>query len=109
MNTKHTPEPWNYSLGNVIERRADIERAFACVNACASMADPASEIARLKSERDELVAALKRALAVIVSAQQIACSKPIAANPLVMEMQTCGGAVLAAQQAIARAEGRVSE
>lgn len=38
--------------------RANANRIVACVNACAGMADPASEIAALKAQRDELLAAL---------------------------------------------------
>ena len=34
-------------------------RIAACVNACAGMEDPAAEIAELKRQRDELLAAMK--------------------------------------------------
>ena len=34
-------------------------RIVSCVNACAGMEDPAEEIAELKRQRDELLAAMK--------------------------------------------------
>jgi hypothetical protein len=40
--------------------RANAERIVACVNACAGMEDPQSEIQQLRSERDELMKALER-------------------------------------------------
>lgn len=46
----------------VDEDLANAARIVACVNACAGMADPASEISALKAQRDELLAACKAAL-----------------------------------------------
>ena len=43
--------------------KANANRIVACVNACAGMADPASEIAALKAQRDELLEACKSAIA----------------------------------------------
>lgn len=73
--SKHTPEPWyveaNFIVGVLgdIDTRVNVydhdpgnrDRIVACVNACAGMADPASEIAALKAQRDELLAACKEA------------------------------------------------
>ena len=75
--SKHTPEPWGDSqlrlcfvefekLGITVsipqyadeEAKANSRRILSCVNACAGMADPAAEIAELKQQRDELLAAL---------------------------------------------------
>ena len=75
--SKHTPEPWGDSqlrlcfvefekLGITVsipqyadeEAKANSRRILSCVNACAGMADPAAEIAELKRQLDELLAAL---------------------------------------------------
>ena len=76
--SKHTPEPWEfesepqycseiigsngYSVCAFVDDPSgvDIDRMLACVNACAGMADPAAEIAELKRQRDELLAALNK-------------------------------------------------
>ena len=42
------------------ETLANAERIIDCVNACAGIADPAAEIAELKRQRDELLAALNK-------------------------------------------------
>ena len=62
---KHTPEPWppfaeHVEINGVNDgeaptpyhllKRADYERARACVNACAGMDDPAAEIAKLRRD-----------------------------------------------------------
>ena len=75
--SKHTPEPWNNKridiavhyfesinaeiafTGKSDESMANSSRIIACVNACAGMADPDAEIAELKRQRDELLAAMK--------------------------------------------------
>lgn len=66
---KHTPEPWPIAKGgdvmlpfadgsNVYLRKAvglpleDYERARACVNACAGMANPAAEISVLRGQEE---------------------------------------------------------
>lgn len=75
---KHTPEPWYQESdggGSIIAAdpqcvevigstdgkkwQENARRIVACVNACAGMADPAKEIAKLKAERDELLAAME--------------------------------------------------
>lgn len=89
----HTPEPWQlddnqgmctnfYSddaTGSIIgscqeykfahrsidERKANALRIVTCVNACAGMEDPATEIDELKRQRDELLAALRSAVETI--------------------------------------------
>lgn len=84
QETTHTPEPWvmDYNrfgtpivtgcnlkgakedliciLSCRILARAEVNaaRIVACVNACEGMVDPAAEIAELKAQRDELLAAL---------------------------------------------------
>ncbi len=88
---KHTPEPWvlfevgerfkyqcpaaasdNTSILTTTEEDGvvwaavyndeDARRIVACVNACAGMENPADEIAKLKSERSEMLSALKEIL-----------------------------------------------
>ena len=87
--SKHTPEPWVvedrqdidtnfysddatvsiiggcqeyiFAHRDIEERRANARRIVTCVNACAGMDDPAAEIAELKRQRDELLAALNYA------------------------------------------------
>ena len=77
--SKHTPEPWEFesepqycseiigsngdSVCTFVEDPSgvDVDRILSCVNACAGMADPAAEIAELKRQRDELLAALNLA------------------------------------------------
>ena len=85
--SEHTKEPWRVmwpcaqwetarlfsgaryigSIGNSdeaeLETRANADRIVSCVNACAGMDDPATDIAALKAQRDELLAALQMALA----------------------------------------------
>ena len=86
--SEHTPEPWRvgrpgtvvsdtpvpgmggsdaveyyggHLIGeSIIEENA--RRIVACVNACAGMGDPTAEIAELKRQRDELLAALEEAV-----------------------------------------------
>jgi len=83
--TKHTPEPWVY--GGMVKAEAaqayeafspwienagprttpvgksvcivdaDMKRLVACVNACTGMTDPEKEVAELRKQRDELLAA----------------------------------------------------
>lgn len=84
--SKHTPEPWpNFidvcypasphpdSDGLVDLNFNDYYRASKCVNACAGMADPAAEIAELKRQRDELLAALGVAIPLIKQARLDLC------------------------------------
>ena len=88
--SKHTPEPWAlFEVGDgrphlcpasesdkmsiltiaeedgvtfaCVYKDSDARRIVTCVNACAGMADPAAEIAELKRQRDELLAALNLA------------------------------------------------
>ena len=85
--SKHTPEPWKlwgdkeavvmdcplHSKHGFIAvmacnedvsaktSSANAKRIVTCVNACAGMSDPAAEIAELKRQRDELLAALNYA------------------------------------------------
>lgn len=85
--SKHTPEPWAlFEVGDgrphlcpasdsdkmsiltiaeedgvtfaCVYKDSDANRIVTCVNACAGMEDPASEIAELKRQRDELLWAL---------------------------------------------------
>ena len=51
------------------EQRANAARIIDCVNACADMTDPAAEIAELKRQRDELLAALGVAIPLIKQAR----------------------------------------
>jgi hypothetical protein len=84
--TKHTPEPWIVSdrytgrggplftttiagksgkaqrSENFKEQEANVARAVACVNACTGMTDPEKEVAELRKQRDELLAAVKALL-----------------------------------------------
>lgn len=55
-------DPW---IAQVIStnRKANAERIVACVNACEGMEDPAAEIAALKAQRNELLAALEELMA----------------------------------------------
>ena len=91
---KHTPEPWvlfevgdgrphlcpasesdKMSILTIAEEDGvtfacvykddDARRIVACVNACAGMEDPAAEIAELKLQRDELLAALRSSVETI--------------------------------------------
>lgn len=78
------------------EEIADAEKALA---------ETQNQNARLIASAPELLSALERGLAVIKAARRIACNRPIAENPLVAEMQTAGGAVLAMEDAIAKAKG----
>ena len=101
--SKHTPEPWiiddsaelstsfysDDATGSIIggcqeymfahrdieERRANARRIVTCVNACAGMADPAAEIAELKRQRDELLAALGAAVPLIKQARLDWCDQ----------------------------------
>ena len=81
--SEHTKEPWRVmgpcaqwetariftgsryigSIGNIdeteSETRANADRIVSCVNACARMNDPATDISTLKAQRDELLAAAK--------------------------------------------------
>lgn len=86
--SKHTPEPWAlFEVGDgrphlcpasesdkmsiltiaeedgvtfaCVYKDSDARRIVTCVNACAGMADPASEIAELKRQRDELLGLVK--------------------------------------------------
>lgn len=78
MTTQHTPEPWPHldnvppnddipeakphiteCCGSVLMDQARYERARACVNACAGMAEPAAEIARLREVNAEMLEALQ--------------------------------------------------
>lgn len=85
----HTPEPWkfiSYDLHGVLitsiecgdECLADDidpnvgERIVACVNACAGMETPADGIAKLKSERLELLKALESLLDVTADSKGVA-------------------------------------
>ena len=78
--SEHTKEPWRVmgpcaqwetarifsgaryigSIGNSdeteSETRANADRIVSCVNACAGMEDPATDISALKAQRDELLA-----------------------------------------------------
>ncbi|MBX3380924.1 MAG: hypothetical protein KF805_12600 [Phycisphaeraceae bacterium] len=85
---KWTTEPWRYNpdernfeqpfnwiykrpeLGGqgFIMSAADFDRACACVNACAGMADPAKEIERLRADVAALEAELTRLRAVETAA-----------------------------------------
>ena len=80
---KHTPEPWSIGTSritslsicaidsdgneaiiaspnfNFSNHHENARRIVTCVNACAGMDDPAAEIAELKRQRDELLAAMK--------------------------------------------------
>lgn len=101
--SKHTPEPWVFddlqdletnfysddATGSIIggcqeymfahrdieERRANARRIVTCINACAGMADPAAEIAELKRQRDELLAALGVAIPLIKQARLDWCDQ----------------------------------
>ena len=64
--------------------------------------------ARLIAAAPDLLAALQRMYAAMEAARTIACGRPIAENALVTHLQTAGGAMLAAQYAIARATGEQS-
>jgi hypothetical protein len=83
----HTAEPWVFAYGSIYqgddantveeftgrianmdrdnprttpcERDQNARRIVACVNACAGMADPATDIVRLRRERAALLEALK--------------------------------------------------
>lgn len=89
---KHTPEPWgieetrttlwvgplrrdgkvntivtDFDVNGLIEEaearnRADAARIVECVNACAGMADPAAEIARLRARNERMRKALERVM-----------------------------------------------
>ena len=75
--SEHTPEPWKceghvvyfpnvaggFSLRDCPGAVATARRIVACVNACEGMADPAAEIADLKSQRDEMLEAAKAVVA----------------------------------------------
>lgn len=52
---------------------------------------------------EALVEALERLLAVFTTCRVMACKEPMMANPLVTEIQTAGGAVVAAVDALAKA------
>lgn len=53
-------DDWEPTYFGAVYSREDARRIVACVNACAGMADPAAEIAKLRAERDKLMAALTR-------------------------------------------------
>lgn len=57
MNTPHTPPAVSESQPHISTAICD------CVKACQGMADPITEIARLRAQRDELLKACKRASA----------------------------------------------
>ena len=96
--SKHTPEPWAlFEVGDgrphlcpasesdkmsiltiaeedgvtfaCVYKDSDARRIVTCVNACAGMSDPAVEIAELKRQRDELLAALGSAIPLIKQAR----------------------------------------
>ena len=91
--SKHTPEPWEFesepqycseiigsngdSVCTFVEDPScvDVDRILSCVNACAGMADPAAEIAELKRQRDELLAALGVAIPLIKQARLDWCDQ----------------------------------
>ena len=75
--SNHTPEPWfsdSEHVGSSVSARLNdgwfaakclgpdrvenARRIASCVNACAGMEEPAAEIAELKRQRDELLAAI---------------------------------------------------
>ena len=102
--SKHTPEPWKYEKelsagcdewlismdagdrgrgiciaetrpGSAAGGEANARRIVTCVNACAGMDDPAAEIAELKRQRDELLAALGSAIPLIKQARLDWCDQ----------------------------------
>jgi hypothetical protein len=123
-DAKHTPGPWkstDYTLVETVGKSTDytlVEADGDGINeprlTLAIVFTP-SEGSGSYKEREanalliaaapELISALERGLAVIKAARRIACNRPIAENPLVAEMQTAGGAVLAMEDAIAKAKG----
>ena len=88
--SNHTPEPWKcegyvvyfpdliggFSLQHCQDAEATARRIVACVNACAGMDSPAAEIAELKRQRDELLASMRQALAML----RVTSHGPSAAN-----------------------------
>lgn len=87
----HAPEPWSirenpeggvifgtitsWEIGGDGERvgvglickEGSARRIVAAINACAGMQDPEKEIAELRAQRDELLAALKQAAGELIS------------------------------------------
>ena len=77
--SNHAHEPWKcegyvvyfpdliggFSLQHCPDAEATARRIVACVNACAGMADPAAEIAEVKRQRAELLAAMRQTLAML--------------------------------------------
>lgn len=74
-------------------------RIVACVNACAGMGDPTAEIAELKRQRDELLAALE-AFSNYIHAEQCSTDGPVHYS----DGQLTALAVMA-RKAIAKAKG----
>ena len=59
---------------------------------------------RAFSDRDVLLAALERITAALMEARLLAIREPIASSPLVMCLQTAGGTIYQAQDALAKAK-----
>ena len=79
--------------------QANARRIVACVNACAGMGDPTAEIAELKRQRDELLAALE-AFSNYIHAEQCSTDGPVHYS----DGQLTALAVMA-RKAIAKAKG----
>lgn len=104
----HTPGPWelSYDKGGTRDVIASSDKIPICVMRLSWVSHEAYHAnARLVAASPDLLAALQRLLAVVESARAIAIKEPAASSPLVTELQTCGGAVFEAQDAIAKARG----
>ena len=105
--TRPTPGPWT------VERDGTTISMDGAVVIIAPAPDGASYAtqqanARLIAAAPALYEALVRAASVLVAASEIACASPMMENPLVTELQTAGGAVQAALDALAIADGKES-
>ncbi len=59
VQTNKTPDWPSEQRITATQAEANAARIVACINACTGLEDPAAELAALKAQRDELLAALK--------------------------------------------------